>query len=93
MTDKKKEFPKLLLCPKCNGEIPSQGRHRALNIIDSVRENQISVGWILHWMQGSATYDLAIDEISEMKKHDRDALLVSGGILTDEQIEVLKDGK
>jgi len=89
----KKESPepekKLLHCPKCNAEFPAQGRERYVHIVDVVRENQREAGLILLNMKYGrlATPKLAL---SRMHKQDRDAILQPGGILTSEQIELLK---
>lgn len=79
----------LLRCPKCNEEFPAQGRGRYVHIFDVVRGNQARVGKILVCV---SNYDSPVARflMDEMKNMDRDAILQEGGILTDEQIELLK---
>ena len=71
---------------------PAQQRERLQWVLDTIRNNQCSVYWILMLLNDNEPIDRgqAIDVFQDMHKHDRDALLISGGILTDEQIEVLK---
>ena len=74
---------------------PAQQRERLQWVLDTVRENQFDVWRILHGLNSMFYPDdmnlkRAIRVFQSMQKHDRDALLISGGILTDEQIEVLK---
>ena len=70
-------------------EFPSQTKNRERWILDTVRANQLEVRSMLQCFE--------IDEpraarviLMEMHKGDRDALLQPNGILTDEQIELLK---
>ncbi len=91
MSKHTKDAPQSLLqCPKCNGEFPAQGRERYVTIIETIRANQMLVGLLLQNItlghKASAKFT-----VSDMHKSDRDALLQSGGILTDEQIELLKE--
>ena len=73
-------------------EFPSQTENRKQWILDTVRANQDFVSDILQSVMDDAQqYAVAKWTLNEMHKHDRDALLLPGGILTDEQIEVLKD--
>ena len=71
---------------------PAQARERLQWQLDAIRANQADVYGILfcldcHDMGG---HRQAKKILNKMHKHDRDAILQSGGILTDEQIEVLK---
>ena len=64
-------------------------------MLDTIRNNQTDIWMILHGLNSNFYPDnynqkRAIEKFQSMHKHDRDALLISGGILTDEQIEVLK---
>ena len=79
----------LLHCPKCNQEFPAQGRGRLQLIVDTIRANQHLTGCILF---SAARDDMETmrNLIMDMHKQDRTALLQEGGILTDEQIELLK---
>jgi hypothetical protein len=79
-------------------EFPAQTRERYKWIIDTVRENQFLVGNLLWFLNGSPDTDVdwtpdAKITFSQLYKHDRDALLVQGGILTDDQIEILSPGR
>lgn len=71
-------------------EFPSQVENRKQWILDTVRENQHSVRLILEYMT-MANPDVlgARGTIKSMHKQDRDALLQPGGILTNEQIDIL----
>jgi len=70
-------------------EFPAQTRERLQWILDVVRENQSDVTEIIDMVRdGEAEY--AKDILANMHKSDRDALLQPNGILTDEQIELLK---
>ena len=80
---------KLLHCPKCNSEFPAQGRERYVQIVETVRANQGQVCDIL--LSLDAGDGVAKWTLKEMHKSDRDALLQPGGILTDAQIELLKE--
>ncbi len=57
-----------------------------------VRNNQKRVAWILEDMDAT-DYALARKSFHGLHKHDRDALLIPNGILTDEQIEILSPGR
>ena len=76
-------------------EFPSQTENRRQWILDTVRANQLDVWRILHGVT-SKTYpddmnlNRARDVLRDMHKSDRDAILQPNGILTDEQIELLK---
>jgi hypothetical protein len=85
----------LLHCPKCNEEFPAQGRERYKHILDTVRANQNKVLDILTALVGDEINDEVRIDIAKwilkgMHGMDRDAILQSGGILTDEQIELLR---
>ena len=74
-------------------EFPAQTKNRAQWILDTIRANQESVGWIL-WISGDPvafkqTLEEIREELSKLHKQDRDALLLPNGILTDEQITAL----
>ncbi len=70
-------------------EFPSQTRNRKQWILDTVRANQVDVAEILVEVQGGNAH-YAIRLLSGMHKSDRDALLQPNGILTEQQIELLK---
>ena len=80
----------LLHCPKCNNEFPSQGRGRYVQIVDVFRNNQVRVIELLCLLH-EGKYDIAKECLSYMHKSDRDAILQEGGILTSEQLELLKE--
>lgn len=69
-------------------EFPSQTKNRRQWIIDTVRENQVCASNILFYA-AVEQWDQAREDLSMLHKHDRDALLIPNGILTDEQIEIL----
>lgn len=76
-------------------EFPSQTENRKQWILDTIKANQSDVASILfslHWKKwrGGDNYRNARHILEGMYKQDRDALLLPGGILTDEQIERLK---
>ena len=81
-------------------EFPAQARERLQWQLDAIRANQEEAGLLLHALARAASaptasialneYDVAKLAIADMHKADRDAILQSGGILTDEQIKVLK---
>ncbi len=73
-------------------EFPSQTENRKQWIIDSVRANQHKVGNILLHLYASLP-EYAREMFVLLHKHDQDALLLPGGILTDEQIEILSPGR
>ena len=85
----------LLHCPKCNNEFPSQGRGRYVQIVDVIRNNQECVYFILMDLSYDPPRPKAIKRIKrvlkKMHKSDRDAILQEGGILTPDQIELLKE--
>ena len=83
-------------------EFPAQQRERLQWVLDTVRENQNDVWRIIqgltnkfypddHNLTGIHKQKRAIKIFRSMRKHDRDALLVPGGVLTDEQRELLAD--
>ena len=79
-------------------EFPSQTENRKQWIIDTVRNNQEDIWMILHGLNSNFYPDnynqrKAIEKFWDMHKHDRDALLVPGGILSDDQIEILSPGR
>ncbi len=73
-------------------EFPSQTENRKQWILDTVRANQEDVSDILKAFHCTWKDDIPWAKIllSEMHKSDRDALLQPNGILTSEQIELLK---
>ena len=68
---------------------PGQRAHRAQWILDTVRANQSIVGWLLMTTSANDLED-ARHSLKQMHKSDRDALLQPNGILTDDQIKLLK---
>ena len=72
-----------------NKEFPSQTRNRKQWILDTVRANQLETWWLLEALT-SRHIRAAKRILDDMHKSDRDALLQPNGILTDEQIELLK---
>lgn len=70
-------------------EFPSQTENRKQWILDTVRANQETVGELLRKLE-LGYYRPAKDMLRGMRQMDRDALLMEGGILTNEQIEKLK---
>jgi len=74
---------------KYSNDTPAQARERLQWIVDVVREHQQEVGWLL---VGLSNDDMrtAKDFLADLHKSDRDALLQENGILTSEQIELLK---
>ena len=74
---------------KFSKDTPAQARERVQWQLDAINANQQEAGWILvHLSNGG--YDDAKKYLDSMHKSDRDAILQEGGILTSEQIEVLK---
>jgi len=74
---------------KISKDFPAQKRERYKWIVDTVRENQLNVIKIIDYLIDNEP-DIARDVfIHDMHKHDRDALLVQGGILTESQIKIL----
>ncbi len=76
-------------------EFPSQTENRKQWIIDMVRNNQVDVWMILQGLTGchEEIYHEAHKTVWAMHRHDRDALLQPGGVLTNEQIEILHPGR
>ena len=70
-------------------DTPAQTRERLQWVVDAVRENQEEAALLLHNIV-LGHLDTAKWAIADMKKMDRDALLLPGGILTDAQLELLK---
>ena len=70
-------------------EFPAQARERLQWQLDTIRANQGDVASILFCVQDERTMTAKFI-LDHMHKADRDAILQSGGILTDKQIEVLK---
>ena len=73
-------------------EFPSQTENRRQWILDTVRANQEVVALMLHNLvvNMNGNVDVAKWAIADLKKMDRDAILQPDGILTQEQIEMLK---
>ena len=76
-------------------EFPSQTENRRQWILDVVRENQDKVLDLLTALVSDSIHDEVRPDVAKyvlngMHKSDRDALLQPNGILTDEQIELLK---
>ena len=70
-------------------EYPSQTENRRQWQLDTIRENQ----WAVYRLLGDILDDTPIGArrtLSSMHKSDRDAILQENGILTSEQIELLK---
>ena len=76
-------------------EFPSQTENRKQWIIDTVRENQVEVVGLLVAIVLCSPPDIGYAKglLQDMHKQDRDALLLPGGILTNEQIEILSPGR
>lgn len=74
-------------------EFPAQARERLQWCLDAVRANQEAVAIILRGIdsRGNTTLVLALHAFRGLKKGDRDALTIEGGIFTKEQIEVLRE--
>lgn len=70
-------------------DTPAQARERLQWQLDVIRENQRPVSGILFYMC-DGLLEQAKHELRCMHKNDRDAILQPGGILTDDQIELLK---
>ena len=70
-------------------EYPAQRLNRLQWQLDTIRANQLDVAHILMCAHRgwSDTVQLML---KDLHKHDRDALLQPGGILTQSQIEALK---
>ena len=71
-------------------QTPAQQRERLQWILDTVRENQDEVSIILGCFNLGGGIQEGAWVLNEMHKQDRDALLQTGGILTDEQIKILR---
>ena len=73
---------------KLNKDSPAQARERLQWQLDTVRANQVHVRSILQCFElgEPRAARVLLDELHGM---DRDAILQSGGVLTDEQIELL----
>ncbi len=70
-------------------DFPAQKRERLQWIVDVVREHQNEVRSIFVCLEINEPR-AARTILMNMHKQDRDAILQSGGILTDAQIELLK---
>ena len=70
-------------------QTPGQKIHRLEFTLDAVRANQRKSGWILVNLSNDDP-TAAVVILDTMYGGDQQALLMSGGILTDEQIELLK---
>ena len=70
-------------------EFPSQTENRKQWIIDAIRTNQGKVFLILKALYGNNWFT-ARNVLDSMQKMDRDAILQPGGILTNEQLGMLK---
>lgn len=74
-----------------NKDTPAQTRERYRWIVDVVREHQLATWWLLEALNWNPPEIRAAKLIlADMHKQDRDALLQENGILTSEQIEILK---
>ena len=71
-------------------EFPSQTENRRQWVLDTVRANQLPFINILGGLLGDE-HQWSQKTFNSLHKQDRDALLVPGGVLTDEQIEVLSE--
>ena len=72
-------------------EFPSQTENRRQWILDTIRANQEIVCSVLLYLGDNPDMmRQAKKNLDQMHKQDRDAILQPGGILTDEQIEMLK---
>ena len=71
---------------------PGQRAHRAQWILDTVRANQKVVCDLLLYINPYTEdyLDAAKDILARMHKSERDAILQPNGILTDDQIKLLK---
>ncbi len=75
---------------KYSKDSKAQARERLQWQLDVIRENQEEVYRVLILLDSDFPKH-AKTVLSDMHKSDRDALLQSGGILTDSQIELLKE--
>ncbi len=81
---------------KFSKDSPAQARERLQWQLDAIRANQHEIWWLLQELNWKPTVDRDIHVhaaktiIADMNKSDRDAILQEGGILTSEQIELLK---
>ena len=73
---------------KLKKEFPSQTENRKQWILDSIRANQDSVGFLLLYL-ADGTIEMAKEVLQSLQTQDRDAILLPNGILTDEQIKEL----
>ena len=71
-------------------EFPAQTENRKQWVLDVVRTNQNKVQQLFYWMD-SGNWLFAKQTLRDMHKMDRDALLQPDGILTDKQIDALKE--
>ena len=72
-------------------DTPAQKRERLQWIVDVIRNNQEDVCSLLLYLdENPDMMRAAKDVLNGMHKQDRDALLQENGILTSEQIELLK---
>ena len=71
-------------------EFPSQTENRRQWQLDTVRANQDNVRTLLYMLSEPEDIFVAKNILADMHKSDRDAILQPNGILTDEQIELLK---
>ncbi len=69
---------------KLKKEFPSQAENRRQWILDTIRANQECVEEILY-LARMKKWGLVWLNLQSLQKHDRDALLLPNGILTDEQ--------
>jgi len=76
-------------------DTPAQKRERLQWIVDTVRENQELVMDLLQELlfNDEEGNSWAFSTLSKLHKHERDAILLPNGILTNEQIEILSPGR
>jgi hypothetical protein len=77
-------------------EFPAQTKNRRQWILDAVSANQSDVAALLFWVgyRGKSRLSWqhkAAQIVMGMHKMDRDAILQPGGILTDDQLEAIRD--
>lgn len=75
---------------KLTQEFPAQMENRKQWILDTVRANQWETIELIWWVIGG-DFDKAKRLLANMHKQDKDALLQPGGVLTTDQIELLKE--
>ncbi len=68
-------------------EFPAQKESRKQWIIDTIRDNPKAVSFL--WMMTCKDVKGARSILDRLKRTDRDALLLRGGVLTDQQIQEL----